>query len=216
MKRHLVLFVAMRDAELEAMTLAEPTPGQRRDALGDRALPDHGEGAGAEPRCRGWARRSSMRRPGASDRNCSTAISSSSGGAGYDDARQSSCAAAASASSGEADWKRLEGPAQPRRARRRGGADRRRADRNAEALSRGALFTVGGARDLARSGADRLSREPVHPRLLLRLWRTQPAGPARGAFLPSGLAAGGAASAARPAGLGRRDDPRRRSLPMCW
>ena len=77
------------------------------------------------------------------------------------------------------------------------GAQRRRAAGPAGALSLGAVVAVGGAGDLARPQPDRLSREPVDPRLFLRLRRARPLRERLSGFFAARLAGRGAGALAR-------------------
>ena len=110
----------------------------------------------------------------------------------------------------EGDWRRLEGLLT--RAESRSAASL--SDDELLALPvlyrAGAVVALGGAGDLARPQPDRLSREPVHPRLFLRLRRARRAAAAARAVLRTRLADRGAGALARDAGLVRDHRGRRR------
>ena len=183
MQRHLVLFVVFRDEELEAIARREPVDAGGRLARRDRRGAAARARRGRSPGCAGMGvahrRRARPTRigPGAAQPPTST----SSGGI---------CCEAP-------PWPSLQLKSQRFRAEREarlaaaGGAAGRAESGSAAALSdedllalpvlyrSGAVVAVGGAGDLARPQPDRLSGEPLHPRLLLRLRR--PRGPRRAA-----------------------------------
>ena len=153
---------------------AEPVDAGRRLPRGDRRGPAARARAGDRPAAP--AGRADRRRAGRRDRarRCSTPTSTSSG-ATCCEARMAELQLKSHRfrAEREADWRRLEallGQAERRSAR---GARPTRSCWRCRCSTARAVVAVGGAGDLARPGPDRLSGEPLHARLFLRLRRAR-------------------------------------------
>ena len=198
LRRHMVLFVVFRDEELEA----HGGHGTRRL---ERCLArGHRRHAAARARgrcsrgCAGWASTSSTRRPSALGVEPAERLSRSEAARSAVGAACTSCTLKSHRfrKEREADWRRLEELLARAEAGRRQRSATTRSGASG-ALPLGAVVAVGRARHFAGPGAHRLSREPLHARLFLRLRHAHDVRQAASRVLQARLAARGAGPVAR-------------------